>query len=110
MRCLERRIVSSITCALGLRCMRVYEGLGSALDTGPMDVLGRREREADHGRHQETRHDRSHKSWHGRDLDLTSLAIHQKDKVALNRASLGFRIAVGCSHVDPLFVYRNVCS
>ena len=94
-KCLERRLVSNITRALDLRRMRVYKGLRSALDACPMNVPGRCERQADHGRHQERRDDRSHRSWHGRDLDLTSPAMHQKDNVALNRASRGFRIAVG---------------
>jgi hypothetical protein len=108
MRCLERRVTLRVTSVLGLRRMRVYERLGSALDASPMDVLGRRERQADHGRCQETRHDRSRRNWHGRGLDLTSLALHQKDNVALNRASRGFRMAVGCRYVAPLFEYRNV--
>jgi len=32
----------------------------------------------------------------------------QNESVALNRASRGFRMAVGFSHVAPLFAYRNV--
>jgi hypothetical protein len=61
---LERRPGPRIARARSLRRMRVDEGLGSALDTSPMDVLGRRERKTDHGRHQETRHDRSRSCWH----------------------------------------------
>jgi hypothetical protein len=36
--------------------------------------------------------------------------VVQNDSVALNRASRGFKMAVGRSHVAPLFEYRNVCS
>jgi hypothetical protein len=100
---LERRVTPRIARTRGLRRMRVDEGLGSALDASTMNVLGWRERQTDHGRYQETRHDRSRSGWHGRDLHLTSVALHQKDNVALNRASRGFRMAVGWSHVAPLF-------
>lgn len=86
-----------------LRRMRVYEGLAPAFDATPMNVLGRREPQTDHGRSQKTRHDGSRRCWHGRDPDLTSRALPQNDSVALNRASRGFRMAVGCSHVAPLF-------
>jgi hypothetical protein len=103
-RCLERRAMMRLSSALGLRRVVVDQRLSSALDAGPMDMLGRRERQTDHGRNQETRHDGSRGSWHGRDPDFTSVALHQKDNVALNRASRGFRIAVGCSQVVPLFV------
>jgi hypothetical protein len=100
---LERRVTPRIARTRGLRRMRVDEGLGSALDASTMNVLGWRERQTDHGRYQETRHDRSRRRWHGRGFDLMSLAPDQKDSVALNRASRGFRMAVGCSHVAPLF-------
>jgi hypothetical protein len=84
MRCLERRITPRIARdargvtpriarPLELGRMRVYESLNSALDPGPMDVLGRRERQTDHGRHQKTRYGRSCRSWHGRRLDLISM-------------------------------------
>ncbi len=107
---LERRVTPRSARARWLRCVGVDEGVGPALDASPMDVLGRRERQTDHGRYQETRHDRSRRSRHGCDSDLMSLAVHQKDNVALNRASRGFRMAVGCRYVAPLFEYKNVWS
>jgi len=37
-----------------------------------------------------------------------SSPLPQNESVALNRASRGFRMAVGFSQVAPLFAYRNV--